>query len=126
MAKRFTTLINITTSLLSLRANAIAATATAADAQQAPAPPPSPPPPLVPRTWNARQYGCKCYFGDACWPAPREWASLNGSVDGNLAVYVPPEAACHDFFDGTLGTIPTYDREKCDALKVNYNNEKWV
>jgi len=119
MPQRFTNLINITTYLLLNGTNAVVA---AADQQ---APPPSPPP-LVPRTWNGSQYGCKCYFGDACWPVPNEWASLNRTVDGNLAVYVPPEAACHDFFNGTLETIPTYDKEKCDALKVNYNNEKWV
>ena len=83
-------------------------------------------PALVPRTWNGKQYGCKCYFGDKCWPAPKEWDSLNKTVDGTLAVYIPPEASCHNFFNGTLGTVPTYDKGKCDALKVNYNNEKWV
>ncbi|KAK1752608.1 6-hydroxy-D-nicotine oxidase [Echria macrotheca] len=81
---------------------------------------------LVPRTWNGQKYGCKCYFGDQCWPDSRTWNALNTTVDGNLAVYVPPEAACHTFFNGTLGTISTYDQAKCDTVTANYSSEKWI
>lgn len=83
-------------------------------------------PQLVPRTWDGKQYGCKCYFGDKCWPDSKAWKTLNSTVDGNLAVFVPPEAACHAFFNGTLGTIPTYDQAKCAAVTANYSSEKWV
>jgi hypothetical protein len=83
-------------------------------------------PELVPRTWNGQQYGCKCYFGDSCWPGPTAWDALNATVDGKLAVYVPPESACHNTFNGTLGTIPTYDAAKCAAVTANYSGEQWV
>ena len=46
--------------------------------------------------------------------------------DGQLAVYIPPEAACHTTFDGTLGSIPTYDAAKCAAVTANYSGEQWV
>ena len=81
---------------------------------------------LVPRTWNGKRYGCKCYFGDKCWPGPKAWSALNSTVDGNLAVYIPPESACHNFFNGTLSTVPTYDAAKCAAVTANYSSEQWV
>lgn len=84
------------------------------------------PPPLVPRTWNGRSYGCKCYPGDACWPSADQWNKLNNTVDGNLHVLVPPEAACHNTFNGLLGTIPTYDAAKCADVTANYTREQWI
>ncbi|KAK4222438.1 6-hydroxy-D-nicotine oxidase [Podospora fimiseda] len=84
------------------------------------------PVPLVPRTWEGKSYGCKCYFGDDCWPAPKKWKELNATVGGNLVVFVPPESACHNFFNGTLGTIPTYDAAKCANVTANYPREQWV
>ncbi|KAK4201358.1 6-hydroxy-D-nicotine oxidase [Triangularia verruculosa] len=82
--------------------------------------------PLVPRTWEGKSYGCKCYFGDECWPTPKRWKALNATVGGNLAVIVPPESACHNFFNGTLGTIPTYDTAKCAEVTANYPSEQWI
>ncbi|KXX73156.1 6-hydroxy-D-nicotine oxidase [Madurella mycetomatis] len=87
---------------------------------------PNTPPPLVPRTWNGRLYGCKCYPGDACWPSTNEWNKLNNTVNGNLHVLVPPEAACHNTFNGLLGTIPTYDAAKCAEVTANYTREQWI
>jgi FAD/FMN-containing dehydrogenase len=81
---------------------------------------------LVPRTWDGKSYGCKCYFGDDCWPAANKWASLNTTVAGNLAVIIPPESACHNVFEGTLGTIPTYDAAKCADVTANYPKEQWI
>jgi FAD/FMN-containing dehydrogenase len=81
---------------------------------------------LVPRTWDGKSYGCKCYFGDECWPLSSEWAALNTTVGGQLAVLVPPESACHTFFNGTLGTIPTYDAAECADLTANYAREQWI
>ena len=86
---------------------------------------PSYPTGLVPRTWNGKKYGCKCYFGDACWPGSASWNTLNTTVGGRLSVYVPPEAACHKYFNGTLGTIPSYDAAKCEAVTANYTSEQW-
>ncbi|KAM7203608.1 6-hydroxy-D-nicotine oxidase [Naviculisporaceae sp. PSN 640] len=82
--------------------------------------------PLVPFTWEGKSYGCKCYPGDACWPSQKEWNKLNSIVSGNLAVIVPPEAACHNSFTGLLGTIPTYDAAKCADVTANYPFESWI
>lgn len=83
-------------------------------------------PPLVPRTWNGQSYGCKCYLGDECWPSAQKWNTLNATVNGNLVVHVPPEAACHNTFDGPLGTVSTYDAEKCAEVTANYPREQWM
>lgn len=81
---------------------------------------------LVPRTWDGQQYGCKCYVGDDCWPKPDAWKALNATVGGNLHVHVPPEAACHDVFSGTLGNVSTYDAAKCAEVKENWEDEQWT
>lgn len=84
------------------------------------------PTPLVPRTWNGKKYSCKCYYGDACWPSVSEWKALNTTVSGRLVPFIPPEAACHNFFNGTLFTIPTYDAAKCADVTTNYPTEQWI
>src|SRR5690348_10979558 len=90
-------------------------------------PPPSPGSGrLVPRTWQGKQYACKCYFDDDCWPRALEWNALNRTVDGNLEVYIPPEAACHNVFDGLLGSVTTYDAAKCAAVTASYSSEQWT
>ncbi|KAJ5014704.1 FAD-linked oxidoreductase ZEB1 [Colletotrichum sp. SAR 10_99] len=81
---------------------------------------------LVPRTWQGQEYGCRCYFGDDCWPKAEAWANLNATVNGNLAVHVPPEAACHNTFEGTLGNISTYDAAKCAEVTENWDKEQWT
>ncbi|KAK5655587.1 hypothetical protein OQA88_5518 [Cercophora sp. LCS_1] len=86
----------------------------------------SSPSPLVPRTWNGKSYGCKCYLGDACWPSAQSWKTLNATVGGNLVVHIPPESVCHNFFNGTLGIIPTYDAAKCADVAAKYPTEQWI
>ncbi|KXH49751.1 isoamyl alcohol oxidase [Colletotrichum simmondsii] len=81
---------------------------------------------LVPRTWQGKQYGCKCYAGDACWPKSNDWNQLNTTVEGNLHAHIPPEAVCHNTFDGTLGTVQTYDAAKCAEVTAIYTDEQWT
>ncbi|KAM7211161.1 6-hydroxy-D-nicotine oxidase [Rhypophila decipiens] len=83
-------------------------------------------PHLAPFNWNGKSYGCRCYPGDACWPAQKEWNKLNTTVSGNLAVLVPPEAACHNSFSGLLGTIQTFDAAKCADVTARYPTEQWT
>lgn len=70
---------------------------------------------LVAREWEGKEYGCRCYSDDECWPEASSWKELNSTVDGNLVVHVPPEAACHETFDGPLGSIETYDEAACEV-----------
>lgn len=70
---------------------------------------------LVPREWEGQKYGCRCYADDECWPKAPAWKKLNSTVEGNLAVHVPPEAACHNTFDGPLGSIETYNAAACEV-----------
>ena len=81
---------------------------------------------LVPREWDGAQWDCKCYHGDDCWPSEDEWSSLNDAVDGNLVVHVPPESACHETFDGPLGTVETYDQAACAEINGTYTDEQWT
>jgi len=81
--------------------------------------------PLIPTTWNGIKYGCRCYPGDDCWPSRNDWNDLNKTVDGNLAVIVPPGAVCHETFRGYLGTSRTYDAAKCAEVTANFGNEQW-
>jgi hypothetical protein len=78
------------------------------------------------REWEGRKYGCKCYPGDKCWPENSEWKKLNNDVDGNLVVHVPPEAACHNTFESPLGSVETYDAEKCAEVTANWADEQWT
>ncbi|KAJ5151454.1 uncharacterized protein N7482_010706 [Penicillium canariense] len=50
---------------------------------------------------------CRCSPGDACWPAPSAWASLNSNVGGRLVATVPIGSPSHD---------PTYNTTACAAL----------
>ncbi|KAI0158008.1 FAD-binding domain-containing protein [Hypoxylon sp. FL1284] len=83
-------------------------------------------PPLVERTWNGAQYGCKCYMGDECWPSDDSWAGLNSTVDGNLAISIPPGASCYNTFEGPLGTLETYDAAACADATAQFGNETWT
>ncbi|EEY21513.1 FAD binding domain-containing protein [Verticillium alfalfae VaMs.102] len=87
---------------------------------------PTKPAGLVPRTFEGQKYGCKCYPGDDCWPQQSEWDSLNAKVNGNLHVHVPPEAACHNTFDGLLGSQQTYDAAKCAEVTKSWTSETWT
>lgn len=81
---------------------------------------------LVPRTVDGQDYACKCYPGDDCWPKQSAWDALDAEVDGNLHVHVPPEAACYNTFDGPLGSVETFDQEKCDAATENWHDAQWT
>lgn len=81
---------------------------------------------LVPTTWDGRSYDCKCYVGDDCWPKAEEWSALNATLDGNLAVHIPPGAACHNTYQGPLGNISTYNQTACSNVAVNFNSAQWA
>ncbi|KAM0270033.1 hypothetical protein ACHAQH_009569 [Verticillium albo-atrum] len=81
---------------------------------------------LVPRTFEGQNYGCKCYPGDSCWPKQSAWDRLDSKVNGNLHVHVPPEAACHNTFEGLLGAQQTYDEAKCAEITKSYTSEEWT
>lgn len=82
--------------------------------------------PLQPYTANGKSYGCKCYPGESCWPAQNKWNQLNNTVGGRLSVHIPPAAACHNTFEGPLGTVNTYDAAACAAVQANWANESWT
>ncbi|KAF2747898.1 FAD binding domain-containing protein [Sporormia fimetaria CBS 119925] len=75
--------------------------------------------PLV--NWNGRQYRCKCYKGDSCWPSAASWAALNSTVGGNLFKVVPPGASCYNTFDGQN----TYSQQQCSAANTGWRSEDW-
>ncbi|KAK3680909.1 hypothetical protein B0T22DRAFT_474350 [Podospora appendiculata] len=72
------------------------------------------------------KYGCKCYFGDDCWPAASAWQRLNQTVDGSLSVNMPPGAACHNTFAGPFGTVNTYNAAACADITANFADESWT
>lgn len=52
---------------------------------------------------------CRSIPGDPSWPSPREWASLNKTLDGRLLQPPPPAAVCHP-------EQPSYDPRKCSNV----------
>ncbi|TKW48283.1 putative FAD-linked oxidoreductase, partial [Colletotrichum tanaceti] len=56
---------------------------------------------------------CKCFPGDACWPATAQWDALNATVGGNLIATVPLGSPCHD---------PTYDAAVCASLQSQWQD----
>jgi len=100
--------------------------------------PPSPPAPkgpklnwadvkaLVPSVINGKKYGCKCYPGQSCWPSQSSWSKLNQTVGGGLIVHIPPAAACHNTFQGPLGTVQTFDAAACANVQANWASEQWT
>ncbi|KAF2185655.1 FAD binding domain-containing protein [Zopfia rhizophila CBS 207.26] len=75
--------------------------------------------PLV--TWNGKQYRCKCYSTDSCWPAATAWSTLNTTVGGNLFQVIPPGAACYTSFKG----MNTYNQQACSAANTGWTKEDW-
>lgn len=51
---------------------------------------------------------CKCFPGDSCWPEPKIWGRLNGTVDGRLIKTVPLGSPCHG---------DAYNVAECQKLK---------
>ncbi|OBR11033.1 FAD binding domain-containing protein [Colletotrichum higginsianum IMI 349063] len=58
---------------------------------------------------------CKCFPGDACWPATAQWNALNTTVGGNLIATVPLGSPCHD---------PTYDAAVCASLQSQWQDSE--
>jgi hypothetical protein len=81
---------------------------------------------LVPSVINGKKYGCKCYPGQSCWPSQSTWSKLNQTVGGGLLVHIPPAAACHNTFQGPLGTVQTYDAAACANVQANWASEQWT
>ncbi len=65
---------------------------------------------------------CKCFPGDGCWPADRDWDALNGKVRGRLRRVVPPGAVCYASYNG----VPTADADKCAEVSVQWFNATWT
>ncbi|GIZ44220.1 hypothetical protein CKM354_000742400 [Cercospora kikuchii] len=57
---------------------------------------------------DASLTACRVIPGDAAWPSPQMWTSLNSSVGGQLLYASPLAQVCHD---------PTYDAEQCAQLQ---------
>lgn len=82
--------------------------------------------PLIPSVINGKKFGCKCYPGQSCWPSQSAWSKLNQTVGGGLVVHIPPAAACHNTFQGPLGTVQTYDAAGCANVQANWASEQWT
>ncbi|KAH7128517.1 FAD binding domain-containing protein [Dendryphion nanum] len=72
-------------------------------------------------TWQGRQYRCKCYKTDSCWPAAASWTALNTTVGGNLFKVVPPGATCYNSFDGKN----LYNQQQCQTANSGWSKEDW-
>ena len=81
---------------------------------------------VQPTTLKGINFGCKCYPGERCWPSTNKWNALNHTVDGRLLVHIPPGAPCHNAFNGLLGTVNTYDADKCAEATQNWESESWT
>ncbi|KAK0635728.1 hypothetical protein B0T17DRAFT_503232 [Bombardia bombarda] len=51
---------------------------------------------------------CKCFPGDACWPAASRWNALNSTVGGRLIATVPLASPCHS---------PNFNNATCQSLR---------
>ncbi|RDW61691.1 putative isoamyl alcohol oxidase [Aspergillus mulundensis] len=67
---------------------------------------------LLSATAASASSDCHCLPGDACWPSPAQWQSLNSTVGGRLIATTPIGAVCHD---------PTYDEAACARLQEDWN-----
>jgi hypothetical protein len=54
---------------------------------------------------------CRCFPGDACWPAEDVWTKFNQSIDGRLVKTVPLGQPCH---------APNYDAAECATLREGW------
>ncbi|KAJ5770175.1 uncharacterized protein N7511_002226 [Penicillium nucicola] len=54
---------------------------------------------------------CRCFPGDACWPAEDVWSKFNQSIDGRLVKTVPLGKLCH---------TPNYDAAQCATLREGW------
>lgn len=81
---------------------------------------------VQPATLKGINFGCKCYPGERCWPSTSKWNALNHTLDGRLLVHIPPGAPCHNTFNGLLGTVNTYDADKCAEATQKWESESWT
>jgi hypothetical protein len=56
---------------------------------------------------------CRCFPGDACWPAKDVWTKFNQSIDGQLVETVPLGQSCH---------VPNYNAAECGLLRDGWTN----
>ena len=56
---------------------------------------------------------CKCFPGDDCWPATKDWNKLNSTVNGHLIATVPLASPCHG---------ANYDAARCQTLRDGWQN----
>ncbi|KAG8919912.1 hypothetical protein FRC02_001291 [Tulasnella sp. 418] len=57
-----------------------------------------------------------CHYGEPCWPTASIWQNFNTSINGQLAVVLPPAAPCH---------APNYNEAGCSAARSNWFNSFW-
>ncbi len=73
--------------------------------------------PLLPLVAGQSSGSCKSLPGDAVWPSPSDWGSLNATVQGRLLATIPVASVCHSSGD----FAQAYDEAACDALKPIWN-----
>ncbi|KLJ07556.1 hypothetical protein EMPG_16971 [Blastomyces silverae] len=67
---------------------------------------------------QATPLDCKCSPDDTCWPSPREWQTLNNTINGKLIRAVPPGAACYK-------SQPTYDPTVCSSILAQWHSSSF-
>lgn len=73
-------------------------------------------------TLKGKDYACKCYQGDNCWPSASTWSKLNATVDGNLQSVTPIGSVCFKSYKNQ----PSYNAEKCTSITANNGIAAWV
>lgn len=58
---------------------------------------------------------CRVLPGDAAWPNPVQWASLNKTVSGHLIASVPEASVCHN------SPFNNYNAAACAVLQSTWN-----
>lgn len=59
---------------------------------------------------------CRCRPHEDCWPADREWSSLNDTIQGNLVAVRPVASVCHG---------PEFDVATCKFVKEQWHDSVW-
>jgi hypothetical protein len=58
---------------------------------------------------------CRCFPGEACWPANESWDAFNKTLGGKLIKTIPIGAVCH-----TSQDFLPYDAEACAQLQAQW------
>ncbi|KAI1338181.1 FAD binding domain-containing protein [Xylariaceae sp. FL0016] len=64
---------------------------------------------------NSLSQSCRSIPGDASWPSPSQWDSLNQTVGGKLIATTPIASPCHTTLYNQEN--PGFDEEQCAALR---------